>query len=132
MMEETKETKKAEKIYPVRKLKMGSTAESFLVEWVADGEAHRGYIPAKKFDPAGVPESVLSRSTPYGLPFAKLVSFSATPEGLEKALHNADIWTLDDLATKIQAAIGALQTAYYLDYAALKQAAKKYQNGGNV
>jgi hypothetical protein len=126
------ETKKQEKLFPVRKLNLGSTPESFLVEWVEDGQAKRGFVPAKKFDPVGMPESVLSRSTPYGLPWAKLANFSATPEGLESALHNADIWTLDDLVNKIQAAIGALQTAYKLDYAALKTAAKNYKNGGNV
>lgn len=126
------EAKKSEKVYQVSKLKFGSTPESFLVEWVKDGVVQRGFIPAKKFDPAGVSESVLSRSTPYGLPWAQLAVLSATPEGLEQALHNADIWTLSDLNEKIQAGIGAIQTAYKLDYAALRKAAKNYQTGGNV
>lgn len=126
------ELKKQDKVHQVRKLNLGSTPESFLVEWVVDGVAKRGFIPAKKFDPAGVPESVLLRSTPYGLPWAQLATLSATPEGLEQALHNADIWTLNDLNEKIQAGIGAIQTAYKLDYAALRTAAKNYQTGGNV
>lgn len=126
-MDETKKVEKIDKIYPVTKLKQFSTPESFLVEWVEDGKAKRGFIPAKKFDPAGMPESVLSRSTPYGLPWAELASFSATPEGLEMALHNAGIWTLDDLTGNIQAGLGAIQSAYRLDYAALKSAAKKFK-----
>jgi hypothetical protein len=125
MTEET--VKKVDKVYPVNKLKQFSTPESFLVEWVEGDLVKRGFIPSRKFDPAGVPESVLSRSTPYGLPWAKLVSFSATPEGLEMALHNAGIWTLDDLASNIQAGLGAIQSAYRLDYAALKSAAKKFK-----
>jgi hypothetical protein len=107
--------------------RLSGTTEVVLIEWVKDGEACRGFVPAKKFSAEGMPDSVLSKATPYGLPWAKLASFQASPEELEKALHNADIWTMDDLITKIQAAIGAIQTAYHLDYAALKTAAKNYK-----
>lgn len=109
----------------VRRLK--STEETALVEWVEDGKVKRGYVPAKKFNPEGMPDSVLSKATPFGLPWAKIAQLHATPEDLETALHNADIWTFDDLITKIQAGIGAIQTAYHLDHAALRTAAKNYK-----
>ena len=107
--------------------RLSNSGEVVLVEWVADGKVYRGFLPAKKYSPEGMPDSVLSKATPYGLPWAKLASFQATPEGLEEALHNADIWTLDDLLNKIQAGIGAIQTAYHFDHAALRTAAKNYK-----
>jgi len=127
-MAEKEVVEKVESKEMLRKVtRLNKAGEVALVEWVADGKVYRGFLPEKKFSPEGLPDSVLSKATPYGLPWAKLATFQATPEGLEEALHNADIWTLDDLVTKIQAGIGAIQTAYQFDLAALRTAAKNYK-----
>jgi hypothetical protein len=121
-----KEAEKKEEILPVRKLNVASTPNTVLVEWVSNQEVHRGFIPAKQFSVDGVPASVLGSATPYGLPWSELIVFSGSAKDLEKALHNAGIWTFEDLVQFPQAAVGALQTAYHNDLAALRSAAKNY------
>jgi hypothetical protein len=104
----------------------GKTA---LVEYVQDAIAHRCYIPSSKIYPGGdVVLSVLKAGIKYGLPFAEFVEISVTPADIEARLHNAGIWTLDDLRSKSQAALGALQAAYALELGKLFAASEAYSN----
>lgn len=82
-----------------------------------------------------LPSSILAPSLtqfeegiPYGLPFASLVKPSEDfAANVEKYLHNAGIWTLDDLRTKGKAAVGAFQAAYGIELSRLVQTAEQYK-----
>ena len=99
---------------------------SALVEWVADGEAHRAFVPAAKVKAGLVAESVLGKGVPYGIPWRdiKLPALDIAA-ALEKALHNAGIWTAEDLSKNQRAAHGAVQAALGLHLGAVNQFARE-------
>ena len=105
----------------------GNTA---LIEWVEKTKLKRGYLPASLIEADNmVSDEALEAATPYGVPWESVITLYATPEKLEQALHAHGIWTLNDLVTKPNAAIGALQSVYRVDLAALLQAARKFEKG---
>ena len=64
-----------------------------------------------------------------GAPWAAIIGrLAATPEKLEAALHGAGILTLDDLRRRPAVALGALQSVYGLDLAALLERAEAHYN----
>ena len=99
---------------------------SALVEWVADGEAHRVFVPAAKVKGGSVTESVLGKGVPYGIPWRdiKLPALDIAA-ALEKALHNAGVWTAEDLVRNQRAAHGAVQSALGLHLGAVNSFAKE-------
>jgi len=103
-----------------------------LVEWVSDGAAHRGYVPSSLVVDGSVETTELASAAPYGVPWAALfqVDAKSLPEKLEKALHNANLWTYRDVCNNPQAVIGAIQVAYGIDFSAVMAAARKYETGG--
>jgi len=105
------------------------TGSVILVSYVEDGAEKRRTVPAPTLDPDGtISEKDLAAGIPYGIPWGKLnLKFTVTLVGLEKSLHNAGVWTLEDLMKHPQAVLGALQDTYRLDYAALLSAASDYQ-----
>ena len=95
---------------------------SSLVEWVAGGEAHRAFVPAETLAPDGAPATVLDRGVPYGLPWQDVrLADADLPAALNRALHNAGIWTGDDLVRNQRAAMGAVQAALQIHLGALNQ-----------
>jgi hypothetical protein len=99
---------------------------SALVEFVEGQAAQRKTVPADALDGDKIAQDDLDMGVPYGIPWADLVKVTATPGGIEKALHNAGIWTLEELTSNPRRAIGALQAAYGLDIASLIRAANEY------
>ena len=99
---------------------------SSLVEWVADGAAQRVFVPAAKVKGGVVAENVLSKGVPYGVPWGdiKLPALDIAA-ALEKALHNAGIWTAEDLSKNQRAARGAVQAALQLHLGAVNSFAKE-------
>jgi len=64
-----------------------------------------------------------------GAPWSAIIGqLAGTPEKLEAALHGAGILTLDDLRRRPAVALGALQSVYGLDLAALLERAEAHYN----
>lgn len=126
-IEEKPKQRKAKKIAVTVIRSKGFTA---LIEWVEKTRLKRGYLPASMIDADNmVSDDVLEAATSYGVPWGDVLNLQATPEKLEQALHAHGIWTLEDLVTKPNAAIGALQSVYRVDLAALLQAARTFEKG---
>lgn len=106
-----------------------------LVQWVnGDGKITRGSIPAEDLhDRDMVDEETLEMAIPAYFPWAELIEITVTPQDIEDNLHRVGIWTLEDLIERPNAAVGAIQAAYKMDMATLRQKAlqfKKHHPGG--
>ena len=85
----------------------------------------RRMLPSSTLAPS---QEQFEQGVSYGLPFASLVKPSEDLAlNVEKYLHNAGIWTLDDLRTKGKAAVGAFQAAYGIELSRLVQLAEQYK-----
>ncbi len=92
------------------------------------GGLKRCIVPADEIVDGSVSVETLEAGAPYGLPWERLVTLSATPEKLAEALRANGIWTAEDLDNNVQAVLGALQAVYGVDLARLLQAA--HNKGG--
>jgi hypothetical protein len=113
------------KLIPVRLV--SQTGKNALVEWVAKGAVKRGYLPADKVTSDKLDQELLEAAAPYGIPWAEMPFKAFTGADLEKALHNADIWTEEQVRTNAQKVIGALQTLYLVHLGSLVEFAAKYK-----
>ena len=118
-----KETKHFIEVQVVKK-----RGESAVVEWVADKKAFRKTVPLKLIKDGKIEEKQLTKCPDYGIPWAKEIEPNLSSEDLEKALHNAGVWTAEDALRSPGAIIGALNTAYKTDLGAILKAAKKHIN----
>ena len=126
-MDEVKEEPKKEpKLIKVRVL--SSRGKGAVVEWVENKQAFRKIVPVSKIKGNQIDEETLDKSPDYGVPWAKEIKLNASAKDLEIALHNAGVWTTEDAMKKPQAIIGAINTAYKTDLAAILSAARKYKN----
>jgi hypothetical protein len=101
-----------------------------LIEIVRDGMVERCLLPAQLLaeNPELTSEQI-DTGAPYGLPFSEFVQPSPTKDlaqQLETALHNAGVWTLEDLRTKVPSAISALQVVYGIEFRKIVKAAEAY------
>lgn len=112
------------KVTPIRN-KGGKT----LVEWTYAQRLHRSWIPSDAVQQDGEEYRVErpSAGIPYGHNFAKLLTISATPDAIDAELKRRGIWTIEDLRARPNSALGALQSVYGVDMAALFQAADMYE-----
>lgn len=97
------------------------TGLAVLVEYAEDGAPVRVTLPAESIREGTVAQADLEAGVPYGLPWER---FSlAAPKGgdVARALRNAGIWTADDLRSRPQRAISALQSVFRSDLAALNR-----------
>lgn len=124
--EEAKEIKEVKSFKQIKVIQ--ARGESAVVEWVEDGKVFRKIAPVKKINDEQIEEKVLDKCPDYGVAWAKEIELSASPEDMEKALHNAGIWTAEDALRNSRAIIGALNAAYKTDLASIINAAKKYIN----
>jgi hypothetical protein len=127
-VKEEEKKKEEPKKEPIQVQIVASRGKSAVVEWVEDGEAFRKIVPKYKMKGNEIDEDTLGKAPDYGVPWAKEIKLSASAKELEKALHNAGVWTAEDATKKPQAIIGAINTAYKTDLAAILRAAKKYIN----
>lgn len=100
--------------------------QSTLVEWVDAGIYHRGTIPVSEIADDEVNVETLNMSIPYGVPWAEYMNMDVKPEDIENELHRRGIWTSEDLRSKVNEAIGAIQTVYRTDVSTLLNAAKAF------
>lgn len=61
------------------------------------------------------------------VPWAKLIKLTLTPKDLEKELHKFELYTYEDVATKPNLVISALQSAYAVDLSVIREIARLHQ-----
>jgi hypothetical protein len=62
------------------------------------------------------------------VPWSKLIKLTLTPKDIEKKLHEFELFTYEDVATKPNLVISALQSAYAIDLSAIREIARQHQN----
>jgi hypothetical protein len=101
-----------------------------LVQIVRDGKEKRATLPIDLLAEGSNSEITgeqFDMGIPYGLPFAEILGeVSISPVDLENALHNANVWTLNDLESNLRPALGALTKVCYPVLLTLLQKAKAY------
>ena len=103
------------------------TGEAGLVEVVRNGAAERVTLPMSILNGKDITESDLDAGISYGLPFAEfLTPASDIVKRLEIGLHNAGIWTVEDLQKKPNDVIRALRQTYGIEIGRIIQAAETY------
>ena len=120
-MAETKELKP--KLTPVRVL--STTGKSALVEWTEKDGLHRASLPADKVADK-VDQELLDAAPPFGVPWAEMPIKPFTGRELQAALYAAGLWTDEDVMSRPQAVIGALQGLLWLHLGSLVEFAAKF------
>jgi hypothetical protein len=123
MAEESEKKEKKIKLVAVKTVL--TQGQSTVVEFRQKGRLQRVIVPVEKVVDGQADELTLSAGLPYGLPWHKAKVEVLTGESVEDALHDAGIWTQDDLFTKPAAVHGALQVAYGLALGALIEIASQ-------
>jgi len=100
--------------------------QAALVEYLEGGALRRCVVPLSLLSDDEVAPEALERGLPYGLPWEELLRLATTPEAVAQELRRRGIWTLADLRACPQAAVGALQSCYGVDRAALLRAAEHF------
>jgi hypothetical protein len=118
------EKEKSIKLLPVRV--MSITGKSALVEWVDKGGVHRASLPADKVGEK-VDQELLDAAPPFGVPWAELPIKPFTGKELQAALYAAGLWTAEDVMTRPQVVIGALQGLLWLHLGSLVEFAAKHK-----
>jgi hypothetical protein len=114
------------KKYPFRfVLKQGISG---VVEVKRDGNIDRCILPMDIIMEAKteLSEAQINAGIPYGIPFAEFLNIEA-----EIVLHNAGIFIMEDLFTKANAAVGALNTVG-LKLTYVIKAVKEYQIDNHI
>lgn len=126
--------KPGQAVPPVKVKVITRYGPTVLVEFYDGAGIQRTYIPAEALQrpPEGHQRSdeyLASRpdlGIPHGLPWAELIVLSATPEAIEKALHDRGIFTLDDLERDSVLALSAFTTVYAAELKKLVGLARNY------
>ena len=102
--------------------------EAGLVEILRNGETERFILPMSVLaNIVELTEFEIDAGVQYGLPFEKFVTPSENIiPNMITALHNSGVWTLNDLRTKPNLVIAALQSTYRIDVGRIVQAAETY------
>ena len=105
---------------------------SSLIEWVDDGNVHRGMLPSSSIRGDGyVTKKELERAAPYGIAWEEVVILKATSEDLARALRQRGIWTAKDLQDRPADAQVAIMATYGIDYQTLLRIANQEVKHGN-
>lgn len=107
---------------------ISSTNGMSLVEWLKHGDFHRSWVKADEIeedDEGNKSVADPQAGVPYGFNFARLVKLETTPQLVNRELHRAGIWTLDDLRANPQGALGAIQAAYGVTLSSILVQAEK-------
>jgi hypothetical protein len=103
------------------------TGEAGLVEVVRNGAVERVTLPMAILNSELITEADIDAGIPYGLQFAEfLTPANDIVSRVEVALHNAGIWTLEDLTKKPNLVVNALQSVYRIETGRIIQAAETY------
>ena len=94
---------------------VGAVGTTYLVEWQADGDLHRAYIPGELWSEAGVAEDVLAAGTPYGVAWETIIKINVSPQQVARMLRDSGIWTVEDFRARIAEVEGLFKSATQLD-----------------
>lgn len=90
---------------------LSTKGQSSLVEYLQDGVVCRRYIPSNKVLNRFVVDDVLERGIPYGFPWEEIeIKFDMQQFAVE--MHNADLWTVDDVLRAPKKLTGVLRTIF--------------------
>lgn len=102
------------------------------IELIIDGDIKRGLVPEEVLqDNNTLDDALVSLVVPYGLDWEYILEDAIghiTPQRLAAELRRVGLWTIQDLRANPQAAFGALQAVYGLDFSALLRSAEDYAN----
>jgi hypothetical protein len=101
-----------------------------LVEWAESGRLYRSWVMPDMIERDNnrvVAVRNPRAGVPYGIDFSHIVQLRATPDDLDREMKRAGIWTLQDMRENPQKVIGALQSAYGVDFSVIMQAATSYE-----
>lgn len=102
-----------------------------LVEYIRDGIAVRCAFPSELVVNDSVDDSLLSIAIPHGVDWAFALSGVIRSVGeheIAAVLSNAGIFTLEDVKKDPQRVVGAIQSAYGIDYATIVRVAEAYMS----
>lgn len=106
------------------------SGQTGLIEINRDGALERCLLPTQLLEGnSELTSEQIDSGAPYGLPFSEFIqpsNFKDLAKQLEITLHNAGVWTLEDLRTKVPSVISALQTVYGIEFRKLIRAAEAY------
>jgi len=110
---------------PVRVLRQ--EGQGALVEWRdADGDFHRGFVPAGAASEGACDSADLEAALDYGARWEELVDTSGfTPERLAAELRRRGVWTAKDAEERPGQVVKAIVVASGVTAAALRRAAEK-------
>jgi len=121
--------KPVRRIRKVRVMVVRQRGESALVQWTSAGLISRCYIPVEEIG-AGekVGQDVLEAGIPFGLPFHELMDdIHITSVEVCNALRQRAFWTMQDIETKPQAAVGAINQLIAKKVGELISSAKEFE-----
>jgi len=98
-----------------------------LVEWNDADGVQRGIVPTTAINKNRVVRAELKAAIPYGIPWEKLITVSATPRKIAAELRRVGIWTKEDLETRPNQALSAIQAAYGVGLADLLRAVRQHE-----
>ena len=126
-MAEEKEEKKKERRPKMIAVKIvEEKGKSALVEWQAEGDLCRAYVPVSKTEGGKCDEDTLGIAIPYGVPWEDLIG-PVTTETVGKELRRRGIWTSADIEKNMQGVRRAISEATGLTPASLHTLVKRYE-----
>jgi len=99
-----------------------------LVEWREDGCLRRGIVPEEVVNGEVIDDELLSLAITYGIDFEFLLEQAldnVTPQAITCRLHNAGIWTYEDMRANPTVVRGVIMAAYGVDFQTLYRIAEE-------
>jgi len=125
-MEEEKKKERKPKRIAVRVV--AQEGKSALVEWEAEGDLCRAYVPAAKIEGGQCDEDTLAAGIRYGVPWEDVIDAALSRESVGKQLRRHGIWTRADIEKNMQGAQRAINQATGLTPASLHTLASQYES----
>ena len=125
-MEEGK--KKERKLKQVAVKVIARKDQSALVEWEAEDDLCRGYVPAARIEGGQCDEDTLAAGIRYGVPWEDVIDAALSKESIGKQLRRHGIWTRADIEKNMQGAQRAINQATGLTPASLHTLASQYES----
>lgn len=126
-MAEEKEKKKERKPKRIAVKIIAQKDLSALVEWEAEGDLCRAYVPADKVEDGQCGEDVLAAGIPHGVPWEDVLPETPPREAVGKQLRQHGIWTCADIEKNIQGVQRAINQTTGLTPASLHTLASQYE-----
>lgn len=94
---------------------LSSQGASTLTEYVTDGVVYRKYVPTSKLEGNFIQDETLASGIPYGFPWDEIV-IKFDPQKFAEAMHNAELWTVEDVLKSPAKLTGVLRKVFEQDF----------------